>query len=803
MGNVAPEYTDFWFYGCNNITEMDLTNLDTSGVTSMGHMFYGCKGLNGTFGKNGTAIKVGDKFTTANVTDMDYMFSDCSGLTNIDVSFFDTAKVTTTCAMFKDLNVSGTFGKNGTAIKIGDKFSTSSVTDMTYMFTSCYGLTSIDVSSFDTGNLKKAEAMFYYCKGLSGTFGKNGTAIKIGDKFTTANVTNMGYMFSGCPGLTVIDLTSFDTSHVTDMSSMFSECSGLSEVNLSSFNTANVVKISSFLSGCPSLVSVDLSDFDLSSATSVGDFFKNCNALATIKTPKTLSSEKLWLPTTYRNAKGESGEDIDYLIEGDGNENITIYRHAYCSGGTATCTRKAVCSVCGKEYGSLKAHTYGDPVQTKTPTCTEKGTQKHTCTECGYEGIEEIPIDENAHEWNSGEITTAPTCTEDGVKTYTCNHNPAHSKTETVNKLNHNYSEEFTTDKQATCTEKGSKSRHCTRCEEKTEVTEISALGHTEVIDQAVAATCTEKGKTEGKHCSACNEILITQNDTPALGHTEVIDQAVAATCTEKGKTEGKHCRVCNEILIAQTDTAALGHDKVHHAEKAATCTEIGWNAYDTCNRCDYTTYEEKAALGHDFETDFSVDKEPTVTEKGSKSKHCSRCGEKAEVTEIPMLEKKLVNPGATDGENDVVVEKEDGFDRGTKLVVETITDGYSKYSDVPGLSAEEVKLAYNVALVKGELTVEPDGMITIYLRIPSSAGKEFTLFALRGDAVTETEYTIDGDYAVITTDKLAEYVFVTNDDTAAKNAFNPLWLILIIGIIIAIVAIFVVIIYKKRKSNK
>ncbi|MBQ2041028.1 MAG: InlB B-repeat-containing protein, partial [Lachnospiraceae bacterium] len=45
----------------------------------------------------------------------------------------------------------------------------------------------------------------------------------------------------------------------------------------------------------------------------------------------------------------------------------------------------------------------------------------------------------------------------------------------------------------------------------------------------------------------------------------------------------------------------ALGHDLVHHEAKAATCTEIGWNAYDTCMRCDYTTYEEIPALGHDW----------------------------------------------------------------------------------------------------------------------------------------------------------------------------------------------------------
>ena len=45
------------------------------------------------------------------------------------------------------------------------------------------------------------------------------------------------------------------------------------------------------------------------------------------------------------------------------------------------------------------------------------------------------------------------------------------------------------------------------------------------------------------------------------LGHTEVTDEAIAATCTESGLTEGTHCSVCGEILTAQEEVAALGHD--------------------------------------------------------------------------------------------------------------------------------------------------------------------------------------------------------------------------------------------------
>ena len=84
--------------------------------------------------------------------------------------------------------------------------------------------------------------------------------------------------------------------------------------------------------------------------------------------------------------------------------------------------------------------------------------------------------------------------------------------------------------------------------------------GHNEVVDEAVAATCTKTGLTEGSHCSVCGEVFVEQTVIDALGHTEVIDEAVAATCTKTGLTEGKHCSVCGEVFVEQTVVPA-GHD--------------------------------------------------------------------------------------------------------------------------------------------------------------------------------------------------------------------------------------------------
>ena len=180
-----------------------------------------------------------------------------------------------------------------------------------------------------------------------------------------------------------------------------------------------------------------------------------------------------------------------------------------------------------------------------------------------------------------------------------------------------------------TCTETGkTEGKHCSVCNTVLVKQEtVPATGHTEVTDVAVAPTCTETGLTEGKHCSVCNTVLKAQEVIPATGHTEVTDAAVAPTCTETGKTEGKHCSVCNEVLKAQEVIPALGHTEVTDAAVAPTCTETGLTEGTHCSVCNTVLKAQEVipATGHTEVTDAAV--APTCTETGkTEGKHCSVC---------------------------------------------------------------------------------------------------------------------------------------------------------------------------------
>ena len=146
---------------------------------------------------------------------------------------------------------------------------------------------------------------------------------------------------------------------------------------------------------------------------------------------------------------------------------------------------------------------------------------------------------------------------------------------------------------------------------------------HTMVKTEAVAATCTADGHNAYYTCSDCGKVYkdaagttettVAAETLLALGHTEVTDEAVEPTCTETGKTEGKHCSVCNEVLVAQTIIPAAGH----RFENGA-CQVCGYDAVAEYNGTKYASLQaaiNAASQKNGGQTEVTLLGDLTITE--------------------------------------------------------------------------------------------------------------------------------------------------------------------------------------------
>lgn len=130
--------------------------------------------------------------------------------------------------------------------------------------------------------------------------------------------------------------------------------------------------------------------------------------------------------------------------------------------------------------------------------------------------------------------------------------------------------------KDPTCTTVGESTNTCTICGD-TYTEEIPATGHTIVTDPAIPATCTTEGKTEGSHCSVCNEVLTIQQTVPATSHNYTT--AVTKATTESDGSITKKCVVCGAV----ESTTVIPHPQTVELSKE---TYIYWKNSEAIHNC-------------------------------------------------------------------------------------------------------------------------------------------------------------------------------------------------------------------------
>ena len=229
------------------VTSKLCTYINNKPITSYSLMFNNSKA---------TTLDVSN-FDTSKVTDMGGMFQS-SQATTLDLSSFDTSKVTNMRLMFsnsqaKTLDLSS--------------FDTSKVTNMTYLFYRSKA-TTLDLSSFDTSKVTDMSNMFYDSKA---------TTLDLSN-FDTSKVTGMSYMFYNSQVIT-LDMSSFDTSKVTDMSRMFQNIQ-VTTLDLSSFDTSKVTSMNQMFYNSTKIKTIYVSDkFNINAVTSSTNMFYKCTSL--------------------------------------------------------------------------------------------------------------------------------------------------------------------------------------------------------------------------------------------------------------------------------------------------------------------------------------------------------------------------------------------------------------------------------------------------------------------------------------------------------------------------------------------
>ena len=313
---ISPYDTQWWFAGLKKVETMDLSNLDTSNVTSMRGMFR-------YTGSNATNFSITglEHFDTSNVKEMSGVFNQtCDNSTSCHIGNINNWDVSNVVNM---MSTFGRTGANANTISIGDlsAWDVSNVKSMRNMF-SYYGenagnVNLGDLSNWDVSNVTDMYALF------AGT-GSYAQEVYVGDlsNWDVSNVTNTNYMFyyfaSGSENATIGDLSNWNVSNVTGMDYMFAafcaECNDINIGNLGNWNVSNVTNMSNMFSAMGQNATAnfyigDLSNWNVSNVTDMSYMF-SYTALNNKSWSMDLSNWNVSKVTVYEGFNNKSEKKI-------------------------------------------------------------------------------------------------------------------------------------------------------------------------------------------------------------------------------------------------------------------------------------------------------------------------------------------------------------------------------------------------------------------------------------------------------------------------------------------------------------
>ena len=289
-GVIFPADSRYMFADMENMTSLDLSKADVSGIVSAQDMFKMCHSLQEIQTPKGLAIDVLLPGAYQDENGNVYFELPKGQETSMTLTPVPAAEVSEWLRNFNysvvdDTILLGTYvgtEKNLTvpasAVIAGTTFNKIQLTESTFRseyYSTEKGPDIIQTLAFEDGVLlpQDCDGLFYGLSELTSFDGSN---------LDTSRVTNMSYMFSYCTFLESLDLNGWDTSRVTNMYGMFEDCHSLTSLNIKNWNTSNVTDMNRMFAHCEALTSLDLKGWDTSKVTDMTRMFTYCESLMSL-----------------------------------------------------------------------------------------------------------------------------------------------------------------------------------------------------------------------------------------------------------------------------------------------------------------------------------------------------------------------------------------------------------------------------------------------------------------------------------------------------------------------------------------